>query len=213
VFKRVAVIAALHRAGLSLAVAGRIAYFLPYHTVLFAVCDPVTLGAPPFGVPVPDWFAPDQPARADPIDWRIEIFNRRFVAVHYGTNAEPLRAFFGDLRDAATRFVAWSPVPQRNEFTGGAIGVWARQLLSAHFIAFVADWENPHGWSKELARLDYALEPHNTAADPLCLAAAATAQSPLVHTTVNVTLAIRQALRRYLGFEPAARVTQNGDER
>ena len=40
VFKRAAVIAALNQTGLSLAVSGRIAYFVPFHTVLYEICDP-----------------------------------------------------------------------------------------------------------------------------------------------------------------------------
>src|SRR5437588_6678841 len=40
VFKRAAAIAALNQAGLSLPVCGRIAYFLPYHSLLYAVRDP-----------------------------------------------------------------------------------------------------------------------------------------------------------------------------
>ena len=43
VFKRAAVIAALNRAGFSLAVSGQIAYFHPYHTLLYAICDPATI--------------------------------------------------------------------------------------------------------------------------------------------------------------------------
>ncbi|HEV2624875.1 MAG TPA: hypothetical protein VGV62_07115, partial [Xanthobacteraceae bacterium] len=41
--KRSAVISALHQAGFSLAVAGPIALFLPYHTLLYEVCDPITI--------------------------------------------------------------------------------------------------------------------------------------------------------------------------
>src|SRR6516164_3232482 len=41
--KRSAVISALHQAGFSLAVAGPIAFFLPYHTLLYEVCDPITI--------------------------------------------------------------------------------------------------------------------------------------------------------------------------
>ena len=40
VFKRAAVIAALSEAGFSLAVAGGIAYFVPFHWSLFEICDP-----------------------------------------------------------------------------------------------------------------------------------------------------------------------------
>ena len=40
--KRAAIIASLHAAGFSLATAGRIAYFVPFEELLFAVCDPFT---------------------------------------------------------------------------------------------------------------------------------------------------------------------------
>ena len=40
VFKRAAVIAALNQAGFSLPVSGHIAFSLPFHTVLYEICDP-----------------------------------------------------------------------------------------------------------------------------------------------------------------------------
>ena len=43
VFKRAAVIAAISRAGFSLAVSSQIAYFMPFHTLIFTVCDPITI--------------------------------------------------------------------------------------------------------------------------------------------------------------------------
>ena len=47
-FKRAAVIAALNRAGFSLAVAGRIAYFVPFHwsCSIFAIQGTLRLGSP-----------------------------------------------------------------------------------------------------------------------------------------------------------------------
>src|SRR5437588_12549167 len=42
-FKRTAVIAALNRARFSLAVSGRIAYFLPLDAFLYGLCDPCTV--------------------------------------------------------------------------------------------------------------------------------------------------------------------------
>src|SRR5690349_6630405 len=42
-FKRVAIIAALHRAGFSLAMSGLIAYFLPLDHFLFNIWDPSTI--------------------------------------------------------------------------------------------------------------------------------------------------------------------------
>ena len=78
-FKRTAIIAALNRAGLSLAMAGRLAYFLPVDVLLYAVCDPSTIlldisgkvnpetGLPPrLARPKTDWFDPDKPAKCRP---------------------------------------------------------------------------------------------------------------------------------------------------
>src|SRR6516162_8093237 len=43
VLKRTTVISALNQSGFSLAVAGQIALFLPYHTLLYEICDPVPI--------------------------------------------------------------------------------------------------------------------------------------------------------------------------
>ena len=40
-FKRAAVTAAISRAGFSLPVSGQIAYFMPFHTLMFTACDPI----------------------------------------------------------------------------------------------------------------------------------------------------------------------------
>ena len=79
VFKRAAVIAALSEAGFSLAVAGRIAYFVPFHWSLFEICDPGNVSVR--GATVSDthrvlplrlrkananWFNPARPASVDP---------------------------------------------------------------------------------------------------------------------------------------------------
>jgi hypothetical protein len=216
-FKRATVISTLNQAGFSLAVAGRIAYFLPFHTVLFTVCDPVTIlfqrradgdSRPELPTrvqqPTIDRFDPDKPATANPeTDWLIEIFNGRYVAAIYNSDPEP--TFFGDLRQDGARFVAWFPFLRRNRITGGAVGEMARALLpDRRLIDFVADWEDPTKWRKELKSLNYEYEKHDTDSDPLCMEAEAAAHSPLFKTTINVTLAVRKALRRYLGIEPAA---------
>ena len=110
--KRAAVISALHQSGLSLAVAGQIAYLMPYHTLLYAVCDPLTIlfqysaeldpntGLPPrLQRPMADWFDPLKPAKVEPdVDWLIEIFDGRFVGVRYDTRKDAVR-IFGDLRE------------------------------------------------------------------------------------------------------------------
>lgn len=67
---------------------------------------------------------------------------------------------------------------------------------------WVADWEDPAKWPKELGDLGYRFERHADG-DPLRLAAEAGARSPVTLTTINISLAMRQALRRYLGLEPA----------
>ena len=107
VFKRAAVISALNQAGLNLAVAGRIAYFLPFHTLLYTVCDPLTIffaatepttiretGLPPrVQQPIVDWFDPDKPATANPeTDWLIEIYDGHYVAAIYNSNATSQRS-------------------------------------------------------------------------------------------------------------------------
>jgi hypothetical protein len=106
VFKRAAVIAALNQAGLSLAVAGRIAYHLLFHTLLYAVCDPLTILfqhddsrtglPPPVQQPIVDWFDPDKPATVNPeMDWFIEIYDGRYVAAITNSNVKQEPIIFG----------------------------------------------------------------------------------------------------------------------
>jgi hypothetical protein len=213
--KRAAVISALNQAGLNLAVAGRIAYFLPFHTLLYTVCDPLTIllqwsdndsrnGLPRLvQQPIVDWFDPEKPATADlAMDWLIEIYDGKYVAAIYNSNHEP--TIFGDLRRDGARFVAWFPFLRRNQITGGALGEIARKLMpERRFTEFVADWEEPTKWRKELKSLNYEYEKHDTHTDLLCIEAEAAARSPLFKTTINITLAVRRTLRRYL-IEPAA---------
>jgi hypothetical protein len=154
--------------------------------------------------PIVDWFDPEIPATADPaIDWLIEIYDGRYVAAIYNSSHEP--TIFGDLRDDGARFVAWFPFPRRSRITGGAVGEMACKLLpDRRLIDFVEDWEEPTKWRKELKSLKYEYEKHDADNDPLCIEAEAAARSPLFKTTINITLAVRKALRRYLGIEPAA---------
>jgi hypothetical protein len=224
VFKRTALIAALNRAGLSLAVSGQIAYFLPFHTVLYTVCDPKLVllgwsteldqktGLPPrLKHPKVDWFSPDRPAKADPeSDWVIEIYERRFVGVIY--NPKERATIFGDLRNGGANFVAWFPFRQRIPLMGTATEVLLQEL-PRRFVHFVAEWEEPTKWSKELKRYGYTYEKHDRDDDPLCISAEATARSPLVKTTINVTLALRRALRRYIGIEPTELGSKIGKSR
>jgi hypothetical protein len=214
--KRAAVISALNKSGLSLAVAGQIAYSMPYHTLLYSVCDPLTVlfqysaeidpntGLPPrLERPMADWFDPLKPAIAEPeADWLVEIFDGRFVGVRYDARKGPV-TIFGDLREQATRFIGWLPFPRRDQFAGGAIERMAQEVRGPGFIKFIADYEDPSKWPKQLHGLGYRFENHDGEADVLCVAAESAVRSPILRTTVNVTLAIRKALRRYLGIEPA----------
>jgi hypothetical protein len=218
--KRATVISALHQSGFNLAVAGQIALFLPYHTLLFEVCDPITIlfhdsaeidpqtGLPPrIERPTVDWFDPLRPAKAEAeVDWLIEIFDGRFVGVRYDAG-EDVVAIFGDLREQATQFAAWLPFPRRDQFAGGAIERIVQELRGNGLINFVAAHEDPASWPKksikELHRFGYQFEQHEGKTDPLCIAAEAAVRSPVFKTAINPTLAIRKALRRFLDIEPA----------
>ncbi len=50
--------------------------------------------------------------------------------------------------------------------------------------------------------LDYRYECHDGDDDPLARMGYAAAWHPIFKTTINMTLAVRLALRRYLGLEP-----------
>ena len=167
VFKRAATIAALNRAGFSLAVAGRIAYFLPFHTVLFEICDPGnaspkgatdanTRRALPlrFRNPNARWFNPNQPAKAAAkTDWLVQIYDRRFVGVIYRVGEKP--AVFGDLREEATRFVAWVPHDAKSHFVRSAVAQLAMEWAPAgeRLPDVASEWEEPTKWFKELRSL------------------------------------------------------------
>jgi hypothetical protein len=223
VFKRVAAIEAIHRAGFSLGVAGRIAYFLPFHTLLFEICDPCAIlllssadldsvtGLPPFRKnPTTDWFDLEKPAMAEPnSDWLVEICDRRFVGVVYGIKGRP--AIFGDLRDDAARFVAWFPQYAKVQFVRSTIAKLAIERASSgeRVVDFASEWEDPRKWTKELRILGYEYEKHAND-DPLRVGAAAAASSPLIITGINVSLAIRRALRRYLGIEQPESPSKSG---
>jgi hypothetical protein len=211
--KRAAVITAISRTGFSLAVSGQIAYFMPFHTLMFTVCDPVTIlldpsadvtPATPFPQidrPSVDWFDPKKAAKADGTDWKIEIYEGRFVSAIYG--ATDNRLTFGDLRDQGTRFVAWYPSHDKAKVIGTAIEELVREALPYHrFVDLVAEYEDPTKWTKLLDELGYEFEKRG-ADDPLRMVAEDTVRSPLFITTINVSLVIRKALRRYLGMEAA----------
>jgi hypothetical protein len=216
VLKRVAVIGSLNRAGLSLAVSGQIAYSLPLHTRLYEICDPWMFlfqrspdldpqaRLPPrVKRPKADWFNPNGSAEADPkSDWLVKIYDGRFVGVIYGAKHPP--TIFGDLRQDGASFVAWWPYRRRGYGLGRVMDAFLRQgpPMSSNLV-FVTEWENPTKWANELKSLGYRFEKHNEDHDPLCIAAEASIRSPVFTATINVTLAIRKALRRYLGIESA----------
>ena len=82
----------------------------------------------------------------------------------------------------------------------------AQELCGDGLIKFVAEGEDPAKWTKkwikELHPFGYRFEHHEGRTDPLCIAAEAAVRSPVFKTTINPTLAIRKALRRFLGIEP-----------
>jgi hypothetical protein len=216
--KRAAVIAALNRSGFSLAVSGRIAYFLPLDTLLYLIWDPCTILLsdgevdPETGLlprvehPWVDWFDPDKPAKAEPeTDCLIEIYEGRFVGVIYSDSHEP--AIYGDLRNEGRNFVTWLPYDRQTPiFVGPGTAEIPRWMLPYKVGDFVPKWQDPNSWSDRLdpGFLDYKHEDHSADDDPLGMAAEAAARSPAFKATINVTLTFRKALRRYLGIEPAA---------
>jgi hypothetical protein len=203
----------------------RIAYFLPLDTLLYAIWDPCTIllqsgadvdpdtGLPPrVEQPKADWFDPDKPATANPEnDWLIEIYEGRFVGIIYSGEDQP--SIFGDLRnEGGTRFVSWFPLHRQAQVSSATEEI-AQALRPYKIGDIVPKWEEPNTWSDRLDPdfLDYQYEDHGSDGDPLVIAAEATARSPLFKTTVNVTLAVRKALRRYLGIEPAVPASETGE--
>jgi hypothetical protein len=198
---RAAAIAAINQAGLSLPVSGQIAVWWPFHRLLFEVCDPRSiLGA--VIRPNVDWFEPNMPAGSEPGDWLIEVYDSRFVGARYGSTNEPV--IFGDVRDAGMRFVAWYPSHSKQHVIGTAIEQLARKILPYHpSVDFTTDIENVvvRNFPQELKSFGYKFEDRSIG-DPLRRAAANAVRNAVVVVTVNPTLAIRKALRRYLGLEP-----------
>jgi hypothetical protein len=211
-FKRAAIIAALSAAGFSLAMAGRIAYFVPFEELLFAVCDPITIffmhGTPvnpdtglprPWPKPRANWFDPDRPAEGDPEDWLLEIYDRRFIGALYKTPSRADERFiYADLRDDGAKLVLWLPFHE----TRPVFNVPLKQFVDV----FAAKWAQSSAWSDRLPSkfLDYHFEDHSADDDPLRLRAEATARDATFTITINLTSAVRKALRRYLGLDHAA---------
>jgi DNA-binding transcriptional MerR regulator len=193
-FKRLALLAAINEAGFSLKLAGQMAYLVPSDNLLYWTYDPINALPPRLEMPRFDWFDPDKPATADPEnDWLLEVYDGRFVAQVFQRRRGT--SIYGDLRKAGTEFVSWWPFQaQLNDIfsnNGDAAPKWEGKRL-------LADRIDPKF-------LDYRYENHVSDDDPLKRMAYAAAQRPIVTTTINVTLAIRLALRRYLGIEPLAR--------
>jgi hypothetical protein len=212
-FKRAAIIAALNAAGFSLAMAGRIAYFVPFEELLFAAWDPISVlfmhGTPvnpdtglprPWPVPRANWFDPDRAAEADPEnDWFLEIYERRFIGALYKISGKPEERFlYADVRDDGVKLVLWLPFHERRP----VFNMPLKQFVDS----FAAKWEQPNTWSDRVDSkfLDYRYEDHSADDDPLRRLAEATARSATFTIAINLTLAVRKALRRYLGLEPAA---------
>jgi hypothetical protein len=210
--KRLTVIAAINTAGFSLPMAGRLAYFVPFDELLYAAWDPIAVlfmhetpldsesGLPRrWPTPKADWFDADKPAEADPAnDWSIEIYEGRFLGAIYAIPGKPeLKFVYGDLRDEGTTLVTWLPFHQQRP----VFDIRLKEFVDS----FTAKWNQPHAWSDRLDRtfLNYRYEDHDADGDPLRLTAEAAARGPIFKSTINITLAIRKALRRYLGIEPA----------
>ena len=202
-FKRLAVLAAINGAGFSLRVAGQLAYLLPSDHHLFQILDPINVlfdttasvddgsdlpprrKTPPF-----DWFDADKPAVADPkTDWLLEFYEGRFVA--QVAQEGRFKLIYGDLRKAGTEFVSWWPFQaELDEWTDTGVS---------------PKWEGKRAWADRINHrfLNYRHEPHDGDNDPLAQLAHAVAQRPVFTTTINLSLAIRLGLRRYLELEPS----------
>jgi hypothetical protein len=218
-FKRAAIIAALNAASFSLATAGRIAYFLPFEELLFAVCDPFTIlfmhGTPvnpetglPRAWPRPraDWFDADRPPKADPEnDSFLEIYEGRFIGALYKVPGAPdQRLIYADVRDDGTKLVLWLPFHEKRP----VFNLKLKQFVDS----FVAKWDQPNAWGDRLPSdyLDYRFEDHSADHDPLRLRAEAMARDTTFTITINLTSAVRKALRRYLGLDHAATSNAGG---
>ena len=209
---RAAAIAAINQAGFSLPVSGQIAYWWPFHWLLFEVCDPRwILGA--VTRPSVDWFEPNRPSGSEPGDWLIEVVDNKYVAARYGRTNEPV--IFGDVRDAGMRFVAWRPSHSGQHVIGTAIEQLAGKILPPHLLVdFTERGENVvvRHFPRVLKSLGYKFE-NLSIDDPLRRAAENALHDAVVVVTVNPTLAIRKALRRYLGLEPDLLVAKQSRRR
>lgn len=97
-------------------------------------------------------------------------------------------------------FVPSWPLRQRPQFSTATEEI-LKKLPYHRFVDFIAEWENPIKFSKELKLLGYKYEKHDANGDPLIVAGEAAVRSPVSKVTVNISLAIRKALRLYLGLD------------
>ena len=141
------------------------------------------------------------PPSVDPkTDWLVQIHDRRFVSVVYRPAEKPV--VFGDLREEGTKFVAWVPHYAKSQFVRSVVAQLAMEWAPAgdRYPDVVSEWEEPTKDARELRSLGYEYETLG-ADDPLRRAAQATVRNPLFTTTINISLAIRRAIRRYLDIE------------
>jgi Transcriptional regulator, AbiEi antitoxin len=203
-FKRLAFLAAINEAGFSLNLAGRMAYLLPSDDHLYRTYDPINVlfdttvivegGELPPRLESPKfhWFDPDKPATADPDnDCLLEIYDGRFVALVFQRKRGTL--IYGDLRKGGTDFVSWWPFQAQLQLTD----------LSSTGADVAPKWEGRRSSADRIDPrfLNYRYENHDD--DALRHMACAAALRPIFTMTINITLAIRLALRRYLGIELA----------
>ena len=108
------------------------------------------------------------------------------------------RFIYADLRDDGTKLVLWLPFHE----TRPVFNVPLKQFVDV----FAAKWAQSSAWSDRLPSkfLDYHFEDHSADDDPLRLRAEATARDATFTITINLTSAVRKALRRYLGLDHAA---------
>jgi hypothetical protein len=203
-FKRVSVITAINQTGLNLNISGRLAYLLPLDTFLYGILspsgilleiwkpiDPKTGLPPPIAKPKANWFDSDKPAQADPEDdWLLEIYESRFVGIWFNGESEPW--IYGELQNERTEFVSWFPFHRQY------------QILDAAKESSFAKWEHLSHLADQLDLefINYKYENHDQIDDALSSTAQAIARNPRFKTTINLSLTIKKALRRYLGIQP-----------
>lgn len=200
-FKRLAIVAAVNEARFSLRLAGQMSYLLPSDDLLYRTYDPINVlfdaseTRDPACLPAPlqapscDWFDAEKPARSEAErDWLLEILDGRFVALV--AQGGRLRLVYGDLRSDGTEFVSWWPFHAQLGAAFSSEGVTPK-------------WAGKRQWADRIdpTFLDYTYECHDGEDDLLRMTGYAAAWRPIFKTTINMSLAIRLALRRYLGLE------------